>query len=164
MPDTKQKYTTYCNIPTAEGQACGAAIAVTAGMLVPEVGAKPQDKTKQFIQAIMGHLMKRHSGAAGLALNTMEQFLAFTALGFTRSEDPGVSIFMAHFAEYLCRIATLPVSDDAIVELVARMGLTMEDPQRAKIIEAITYVRNFQLRKLTPQSPASTPELSPVAP
>jgi hypothetical protein len=36
--------------------------------------------------------------------------------------------------------------------------LTMEDPMRPKIIEAITYVRNFQLRKITPQT-APAPSL-----
>lgn len=164
MPESKQKYTTYCNIPDAEGKPCGQSIVVTSGILAPGVGESPQDKTKQFVQTIVGHLMKKHPGHAQHAMNTMEQFLAFTSVGFTQSDDPGAMSFMAHFAEYLCRISTLPVSDDMIVELVTRMGLTMEDPQRQKIIEAITYVRNFQIRKLTPQSPAKSTELSPVAP
>lgn len=129
MPsDQKQKFTTYCNIPDAEGKPCGAAIVVTNGILAPEVGASPQDKTKQFVQTIVGHLMKKHPGHALHAMNTMEQFLAFTSVGFTHTDDPGALSFMAHFAEYLCKISTLPVSDDMIVELVTRMGLTMEDP------------------------------------
>jgi hypothetical protein len=163
MPDTKQKFTTYCNIPDAEGHPCGAAIAVTTGILAPEIGASPQDKTKSFVQAIVGHMQKKHPGHCQHALNTMEQFLAFTSVGFTQTEDPGALSFMAHFAEYLCKISTLPVSDDMIVELVTRMGITMEDPQRQKLIEAITYVRNFQLRKITPQSPAKSPELQPTS-
>jgi hypothetical protein len=164
MPEPKQKYTTYCNIPNESGHPCGMAVAVTNGIVTPELGATPQDKTKAYVQAIVGHLMKKHPAHAQHALNTMEQFLAFTAVGFSQTEDPGAISFMAHFAEYLCRISTIPVTDQMIEELVARMGMTMEDPMRPKIIEAITYVRNFQLRKIPTQSPAQSRELSPVAP
>jgi hypothetical protein len=164
MPEPKQKYTTYCNIPDAEGHPCGMAIVVTPGILVPEIGNPPQEKTKQYVQAIVGHLMRKHAAHGQHALNTMEQFLAYTVVGFSQTEDPGALAFMAHFAEYLCRISTIPVTDQMIEELVARMGMTMEDPMRPKIIEAITYVRNFQLRKLPTNSPSESPELSPVAP
>lgn len=166
------KYVTRCNIPidcpVTEGgngkKPCGAEIVISPGIVPPKLGEPPEPKTKKFVEAIIGHFQKRHPQHCQHALNQMEQFLAFQSVGFTQSEDPGVIEFMAGFGSYLCGISTLPVSDQMIVELVTRMGLTMEDPQRAKIIEAMTYVRNFQLRKLSPQSPAKSRELSPVTP
>lgn len=157
MSEPKQKYITRCNIHDVEGHPCGQHIATTSGINVPTVGESPAEKTKLYVQAVVQHLMTKHQPHCGLALNTMEQFLAYSVLGFTLSEDPGVSIFMAGFAEYLCRIATMPVSDEMIVELVTHMGCTMEDPQRAQMIQALTYLRNFQIRKLTAAIPSNSP-------
>lgn len=153
-----QKYTTRCNIPDAEGHPCGQEIVITPGLDVPEIGAVPAPKTKAFVQAIVGHMMKKHPPLAALAMNSMEQFLAFFVMGFTQCEDPGALTFMALFAEHLCKISTIPVTDQMIVELVTRMGLTMEDPQRQGMIGALTYVRNFQLRKIGSQGPLDIPQ------
>jgi hypothetical protein len=144
-----QKYTTRCNIPDAEGHPCGQEIVITPGLDVPEIGAVPAPKTKVFVQAIVSHMMKKHPPLAALAMNSMEQFLAYFTIGFTQSQDPGVLTFMALFAEHLAKLSTIPVTDQMIVELVTRMGLAMEDPQRQKIIEAMGYVRDFQLRRVT---------------
>lgn len=146
----QQEFKTYCNIPDSAGVPCGEFIAKTSGLPAPEVGQEPATITKKFVQAIIAHLMHKHPSHAAFAMNTMEQYLAFAAVGLTRSEDPGVTIFMAQFADYLCKLALLPVTDEMIVDLVARMGLTMEDPQREKIIKAMTYVRNFQAHKIGP--------------
>jgi hypothetical protein len=145
-----QKYSTRCHISDAEGNVCGQEIVLTAGIKVPEIGQEPEVKTKAFVQAIVGHLMKKHPGHAAFAMATMEQFLAYSVVGMTQSEDPGCMLFMARFAEYACKISALPVSDNMIVGLVTRMELTTEDPQRAKIIQAMQYIRDFQVRRLAP--------------
>jgi hypothetical protein len=158
------RYSTRCNIPVddpenpGQKRPCGKEIVITPGLQIPQAGESPAVKAKAFVQAIVGHFMKHHEPVAALSMNLMEQFLAYFVIGMTQCEDPGVLSFMAQFAEHLCKISTLPVSDQMIVELVAHMGLTMEDPMRSKIIEAITYVRNFQLRKITPQT-APAPSL-----
>jgi hypothetical protein len=153
------KYITRCNVPIEDPgspggkRPCGAEIVITAGIKPPELGEAPETKTKAFVQAIVGHLMKKHPPLAAAAMNMMEQFLAFQVVGFTMSADPGCVQFMASFADALCRMSTLPVSDRAIEEVVAMMGFTMDDPQRSKVIQAMQYVRNFQLRKIAQQQP-----------
>jgi hypothetical protein len=158
------RYSTRCNVPIddpenpGQKRPCGYEIVITPGLPTPQPGEGPAPKTKVFVQAIVAHLLKKHEVLGAVSMNLMEQFLAYFTVGLTQCEDPGVTSFMAIFAEHLCRISTLPVTDQMIEELVARMGLTMEDPMRPKIIGAITYVRNFQLRKMTPQS-APAPSL-----
>jgi hypothetical protein len=157
------KYTTHCNVPIEDPDSpggrrpCGMEIVYTPGIKPPELGEVPEAKTKAFVQAIVGHLMKKHQPLAAVSMNMMEQFLAYSVVGLTQSDDPGVVQFMAAFADYLCKLSTLPVTNEMIVELVTRMGLTMEDPQRQKIIEAMQYVRNFQVRKIgqAPTVPAT---------
>lgn len=142
------KYSTRCNIADAEGHICGQEIVITAGIKAPEPGEPSDPKTKGFVQAIVAHLMKKHPAMAAANMNLMEQFLAYSVIGLTSAEDPNVLGFMARFAEFLCRMSAMPVSDDMILQLVAHMGMTMDDPQREKVIGAMTYLRNFQIRKI----------------
>ena len=153
----KPRYVTYCNIPDENTKdPCGAQIVVTSGIEVPEIGLPPASNTKKYVEAIVGHMMKKHAGACQFALNSMEQFLAFVSLGFVRSEDPACAMFQHQFAQHLAQMSALPITDNAIYELVTQMGFTMEDPQREKVIGALRYVRDFQLRKMIPQV-AGTP-------
>jgi hypothetical protein len=161
------KYTTRCNIPILDEDGkptriCGMEIVVTPGIKVPELGREPDPKTKAFVQAIVGHMMKKHPAVAAASMNMMEQFLSYSVVGLTQCEDPGAVQFMASFAAYLCQLSTLPVTDEMIEELIKRMPT--EEPSWDDIRKALTYVRNFQLRKISFQSPANSPELSPVAP
>lgn len=186
------KYNTRCNISNAESQVCGANIATTSGIAVPEVGAPRQNVTAKYVQAIIGHLQKHHPERAVFALNTMEQYLAFITLGLIQTDDPGVMQFMAQFSEFLCTLSALPVTNDmleavvskamvfnerAMEELSAKLGLTEDDPfrsaliesakaQRAEVIKLLRYVLNLQARKIghgPAPIPANSPEESPVS-
>ena len=147
----EQKYRTYCNIPV-DGHPCGQEIVIAPAMNVPTLGMESDDKAKALVRAVVAHLVKKHPplGAATMAL--WEQYLGYIALGFTQSEDANIAEYMAKYAAHLCQIATVPVTDNMIVEMVTRMGYTMEGPQREKIIAGIKYVRDFSTRKITPQS------------
>jgi hypothetical protein len=169
------KYTTRCNIPILDEDGkpirlCGMEIVVTPGIKVPELGGEPDPKTKAFVQAIVGHMMKKHPAVAAASMNMMEQFLSYSVVGLTQCEDPGAVQFMASFAAYLCQLSTLPVTDEMIEELVKRILSRpevmepMSDTSIAELRKALTYIRNFQIRKISLQSPANSPEPSPVAP
>ena len=169
------KYTTRCNIPILDengkpSRVCGMEIVVSGGIKVPELGAVPDPKTKAFVQAIVGHLMKKHPPVAAASMNMMEQFLAYSVVGLTQSDDPGAVQFMASFAGYLCQLSTMPVTDEMLQDLVKRIvsrpgvTLAMDSAALVEFHKALTYVRNFQLRKISTQSPAKSPELPPVTP
>lgn len=160
------KYTTRCNIPILDEngkptRVCGQEIVVSGGIKVPELGAVPDPKTKAFVQAIVGHLMKKHPPIAAASMNMMEQFLAYSVVGLTQSEDPGAVQFMASFAAHLCQLSTMPVTDEMIEGLIMQFP---NHPTPETLRHALTYVRNFQLRKIPPQSPAKSSELPPVTP
>jgi len=158
------KYVTHCRLPNGEGNLCGAEIVVTSGIASLEVGMAPDAKTKAFITAIVGHLMKKHQNIAAAAMNTMEQYLGFSVLGFTDCNDPGAIAFMQKFADHLTRQVAMPMTDEMLVELMVRAGMTAEEQQ--KITPLLQYVRNFQIRKLShgpAQVPAESPDVSPVS-
>ena len=155
-----ERYITRCNIPDENGHTCDKEIAITAGIVAPKIGEAPEGKAKKYVQAIVAHLMKDHPGHCQLAMNSMEHFLAFNVSGFCRTDDPGVVEFMQHFAEHLRTMAVLPVTDKMILELVTRMGYTMEDPRRKQVLTALMYVRNFQLGKVSADATAEDLQLT----
>ena len=153
------KYVTHCRLPNADNQPCGAEIVVTSGIAPLEVGAPPDAKMKAFVTAIVGHLMKKHPSIAGAAMNTMEQYLGFSVLGFTDCSDPGAIAFMNKMADHLTRQVAMPMTDQMLVDLMARAQFTAEEQKKFRPL--LQYVRDFQLRKMT-TAPASIPESSPA--
>lgn len=144
------KYQTVCKIPLEDGARCGHVIVTAPEMKVPEIGSPTDEKVKTFVQAIVAHMMKKHPQFAGTLMNVWEQFLGFSALGFTDSEDPNVPLFMAQYSAYLASISIVTVSDEALETLVGRMDFTMDDPRRAQVVQGMKYLRDFMSRKVVP--------------
>lgn len=144
------KHQTICKISLEDGARCGHVIVTAPEMKVPEIGLPTDEKVKAFVQAIAGHMMKKHPQLAAIMMNTWEQFLGHQALCFTDSEDPNVPLFMAQYSAYLASISIVTVSDEALETLVGRMDFTLDDPRRAQVIQAMKYLRSIMSRQVVP--------------
>ena len=144
------KYRTVCKILLEDGARCGHVIVTAPEMKVPEIGSPTDEKVKVFVQAIAGHMMKKHPQLAAMMMNTWEQFLGHQALCFTDSEDPNVPLFMVQYSAYLASVSIVTVSDEALETLVGQMDFTLEDPRRAQVIQGMKYLRDFMSRKVVP--------------
>lgn len=148
------KYTTRCNIPDPQThEPCGVDIVITSGIPPQRLGDDSEKKARAYVSAIMQHMKAEHPKLLAGVVGASVQYLGYMLTGYCRTEDPGVLQFMAMFGGHLADVSALRMSDDALAELTARMGLTMEDPQRQKVISMLAYVRDFTSRK-APRLPA----------
>ena len=171
MPD-KKEFLTYCNIPMGDGAVCGELIVKTPGIQAPVVGGEPTKLAKKYVQAITDHMGKKHPQLFAYGLNTMEQYIGFFSLGMVRTDDPGAHEFIHVYAQHLCRMATLPITDESLQKYAERIAVelqyTMEDPKRAKLIQLVTnalqYARDFTARKMAGQPAAPAVETGEEVP
>jgi hypothetical protein len=92
--------------------------------------------------------MRKHPSVAAGVMGTWQQFLGWNTIALTRSEDPAHIRFVAKFAADLCKMACIPVPEAAIVETVAQLGFTSEDPMRAKVVDAMKRLRDIVSRQI----------------
>ena len=151
MPN-EQRYRVLCRLPGPNGKPCGKEICTAPQMTVPEMGEIPDKNAQALVQAIMGHMQKKHEMHLAGMMGAWQQFLGFNSLGYIMSEDPKVMEFMAVFGSQLRRMVCPPVSDSDIEAIVAGIGFTMEDPLRAKTLQALKNFRDLFTKPIQAQS------------
>jgi hypothetical protein len=146
-----QRYRVFCNLPGPDGQPCGKEIASAPGMNVPAPGMSPDKNADALVQAVFKHLQKKHEGHASMLFGTWQQFFGYHCLGFLRlpTEDPKIMEFMAGFASQLRRLVCPPVSDSDIEQILGGIGFSMDDPLRAKTMQAFKNLRDLYTKPLS---------------
>ncbi len=144
------EYQTICKLPLEDGARCGHVIASNkkGAIELPALGSAPSDRAKNLVQAIIGHMMKKHPAQlAATMMNLAEQFIGYQALTFTECQEPGVPAFLNQFAAHLASISIVPVSDESLETIIGRMNFTQEDPRRAEVLAGMKYLRDFMSRR-----------------
>lgn len=155
------KYTTKCKIPIdAKGTPCGFPI-IDHPLNVAIVG-QPDARIQNFIGALMKHVQKKHPEVFQLAQATGQHFFGYLVMSAFDSPDPALQQSRQLFENAMRRMITpRPVADADIEEAAARIGLTMDDPTRAKVIYAMQHLRDYYEGKIFNQVEAEKPLIQP---
>lgn len=147
---SERKYEYVCQIPLPDGTICGKMVCAAPAMVIPKPNGEPDRNARGVVEAISNHLMKKHSiGFFG----DWQQFLGYMCLGTVHSEDTAVLAFQAQFAARLCQVSCIRVTDDQIIGEVAKLGVTMDDPLRPKLIESMKRLRDVVSRRIVLEAP-----------
>jgi hypothetical protein len=157
----KLTYTTKCKLQK-NGGPCGFPI-IDHPMNVEIVG-QPDARVQRFIGVLMSHLQKSHKEAWITMQATSQQFFGWLALTAFDSPDPNIQGAQKFVANSLRRMLCGPmVTDGEIESFVGALPLTMEDPNRQHVLNAIRHMRDYYEGNLS-QQPAEQKTSSLITP
>jgi len=145
-----EKFVTKCRLKKSDGIPCGHTIVDFA--LTNQQLAERDSRTQTFIAALIKHLTKKHPQAWDTIQRESQFFTGFLLFGLFETEDPSVRETVVSFGAHLRNITRMPpITDQRLEEATAQLGFTMDDPQRAAVLQILQALRNHYEGTLTVQ-------------
>lgn len=149
--DVRLTYPTKCRMPKEDGTPCG--FTVTDAPLNVAIVGQPDARVQRFIETLMKHVSKKHEYAFKLAMDHGQFLFAYLIIGVFESPDPAIAEMKKKFeAQLLRNIVPHAVTDDEIEGALGAIGLTMDNPDREKIKNAMQHLRDYYEGKIPQQS------------
>lgn len=141
---------TRCILSLENGQPCGHIFKHYPIDAAPIVGQSKNKTVKEFVLKLMEHLQKVHPQNAAAIFLIGQNVMGFLALRGYETQDAALLAAQQEIARYLRGMTRIVITDDEITTAVAKLGFTMEDPQRQPVIDAMKHMRDYLTESPTP--------------